>query len=166
MARNTAQNNLPATIDLTEDALRGITTLEEAFQYFQNNSLTVADATTELGSGFTLTENKTQFDGVPLMLVKWDFYSGRWGTDFVAAYVLTENAGRFIINDGGTGICSQLQAYTERTKRQNGLLCPRGLTFSKYQVCQECNTSCAHDDDECPQCHSERLGPAQTCYIA
>lgn len=162
---NPASSGTVSQREFTDDFLRGIGSLEDAMTLMADMG-GVVESTQEIGSGFALTDNKQQFVGVPLMLIKWDTHPGAYGTPFISCYLITEHSDRWIIIDGGEGICHQLREYTAKTGRQHGMLCPRGFTSSDYKFCQDCQTSNSKHDTECHNCGSPKLGAAQTFYIA
>lgn len=88
-------------------------------------------AAQEIGDGFKLLENKDQLQGVAFLAVAWDFHSGDHG-EFVSVKVMTKDGTKYIINDGSTGIYSQLLDYTQRKGVAGGLLCEKGLRRSDY----------------------------------
>jgi len=102
----------------------------------------IGDAT-DLGSGFAVldTDQKRRLVGVPLLFLFWGFNKGDQG-DFVSAHVVQTDmrgqvVGKFIINDGSTGILNQLREYTNRTGSMQGLFAPKGLRASDYTYTDE-----------------------------
>ena len=98
---------------------------------------------TDLGSGFAVleTEQKRRLIGVPLLFVFWTFNDSDKGDtgEFVSAHVVQLDAsgkvvGKWIVNDGSTGIYAQLHEYTERTGASQGLFVPKGLRASDYTI--------------------------------
>jgi hypothetical protein len=96
-------------------------------------------ASEALGDGFALTDNKEQFVGVPMVFVKWVFSPGTYVDQktgekrgFVSCRVATPG-GKFIINDGSTGLFEQLKQYTaDHEGQQGGLVAQKGLRVSRY----------------------------------
>lgn len=93
---------------------------------------------TDLGSGFALldTPGKRRLCGVPLLILMWNFSQGDMG-EFVSAHVVSLDptgkvTGKYVINDGSTGVYRQLKDWTERTGERQGLHVPRGLRASDY----------------------------------
>lgn len=124
----------------TED-LRAVTSIEDALQLAAREHGGVVEASGEVGDGFTLLDKdeKMRLVGVPLLFLEWQFNPGDYGGNFVSARVFQFGeqggiAGRFIINDGSTGIYETLREYTERTGRTGGLLVKRGLRASTYNL--------------------------------
>jgi hypothetical protein len=97
-----------------------------------------ADASTELGTGFALVTNKDQLIGRAMLLVSWSFNVGDFGNaagekgQFVSITIVTQDGGKYIVNDGGSGIYAQLEAYTERTGLTGGMLVRKGFRKSEY----------------------------------
>lgn len=89
----------------------------------------------ELGDGFSLLEDKALLIGKPLVLVGWHFSQGDEG-EFVSTRVMAREAngtvGKYVINDGGTGIFQQLKLITEAGGQM--ISAPRGLRKSDYEV--------------------------------
>lgn len=96
-------------------------------------------ASDAIGDGFALTDNKDQFIGAEMIFLKWifsegDFIDAQTGEKrgFVSARVVTR-AGKFVINDGGSGIYEQLRMFTQdREGQQGGLVARKGLRRSDY----------------------------------
>src|SRR3546814_1618099 len=57
----------------------------------------------------------------------WRFNPCDFG-EFVTMMVVTEDGRKFIVNDGGSGICQQLALFTNATGRHGGMLVENGLT--------------------------------------
>ena len=87
----------------------------------------------DLGSGFALLENKDRLIGVPCIFVSWRTNRGDYG-DFVSANVVTHDdngriTGKFVINDGSTGLAQQLAT----SGLQAPLRAKHGLRRSDYE---------------------------------
>jgi hypothetical protein len=101
----------------------------------------VAAHETELGDGFRVAseDDKSKLIGVPLLFMEWSFNSGDY-SDFVSARVISQGdgtIGKWVINDGGTGIYAELKGYTEKTGKFGGLFCRNGLRVSRYTIDSE-----------------------------
>jgi hypothetical protein len=120
------------------DDLARVTTFEEAVALAaQVSGGEVLAADTELGDGFAVLESKDKrtLIGVPLMFMEWQFNQGDMG-EFVSARVAAKQGngvGKYIINDGSTGIYRQLQEFSKRTGRSTGLYARHGLRVSDYK---------------------------------
>jgi len=77
-------------------------------------------------------EEKHLLVGVPFIMVRWTFNKGDFGKDFVSCWILTQQNDRYILNDGGVGVCDQLRRLTEDSGRNGMLACPKGLRVSEY----------------------------------
>ena len=95
----------------------------------------VLDASSELGDGFEVLDNKDRVVDVPFVLISWSFSTkGKFG-EFVSARLVTEGNGKYVINDGGTGIYAQLREFTDtHGGRDGGLFVRKGLRKSEYSV--------------------------------
>jgi hypothetical protein len=136
MAKPGTVEKLPTAPKWDDDTLRSITDFNAAVALVEQEFGGIAVASEEMGDGFTLllTEDKIRLVGVPLMFLRWDFHLGETTGEFVSAHVVTKDGGRYIINDGSTGIHAQLWAYTEKHQRQGGLFVEKGLRKSDYMV--------------------------------
>lgn len=99
----------------------------------------IADAT-EMGNGFAIldSEGKSRLVGVPTVFLHWTFNSGDQG-EFVSALCVTTDSsgsitGKYVVNDGSTGIYQQLREYTDDKHVTQGLFAPKGLRRSDYTV--------------------------------
>lgn len=122
-----------ANLTRDEDALASITTLDDAFTLLAGAGVSVTEAK-DLGSGFVVLDKneKNQLVGKGFIVIGAGFHNGDMG-EFVSLHVVTEDGGKFIINDGGTGIKDQAKRYAEKGKLV-GLLCRKGLTRSDYET--------------------------------
>lgn len=122
------------------EMLRNITSFQEAVSAVTEEFGDVIDANEEIGTGFQILDNKDILCGVPFLIIKWEFHdSKKYKRDgepsgFVSAFVVTENDERYVLNDGGTGICKQLLDLSSRMKRYGGLLVRHGLKRSDYDT--------------------------------
>jgi hypothetical protein len=136
------------------DALRAVSSFEDAVQLAVDTHGGVAEADKELGDGFTLldSDDKARLVGVPCLFMEWSFHPGDFGDVFVAARVVARNpdgsAGKYIINDGSTGIKDVLAKYTDNTGRTGGLFARHGLRASEYQYCEACGKAAPRVGDD------------------
>lgn len=91
----------------------------------------------ELGTGFQLLTDKSTLIDRRLLLLKWNFTNGTYGT-FVSVAVVTEDGGKYIVNDGSTGICEQLRQLSLNNDKYGGYIANRGLRTSTYTTCKGC----------------------------
>lgn len=155
MAQSRAAKKDAPTTDIvqssvfTEDALRSATSLADFIALTEQQHGQIVDATTEIGDGFTLTEDLSPFKGVPVVLMEWTFRDGNFG-EYVSIRFVAQHPQlglfRGIYNDGSTGICKQLREYTDRTNKFGGLASKGGFRVSEYD-------------------HPE-FGPSKTWYLA
>lgn len=115
----------------TDDQIRDIQSFDDLAKLFQAEGVTVGNAS-DLGDGFSILDNKDKLLEIPFIIVDWRFVEGDHGR-FVTMRIVTQDAKRYRVNDGSTGICKQLDEYTERSKSQRGFMVPKGLTVSHYQ---------------------------------
>lgn len=93
-----------------------------------------------LGTGFRVADedDKYRLMKVPLFLLDWRFNSGDFAEDYVSIHAIQEmedgSLTKWIINDGGTGICKDLREYTNKTGRKGGVMLRRGLRVSEYDT--------------------------------
>jgi len=134
-------NGTVATTRLyTEDQLREIKSFEDAFQLAiaTGGIVSVGDV---IGDGFELTKDKQQFVGQEMVVLTWAFsesddYTKQTETGetingrFATIRVITRR-GKFVINDGSTGLAAQLESLSERGINGN-VHCPKGLRVSEY----------------------------------
>lgn len=111
---------------------RQITSFDDAIALLSDAGVVPANAADELGDGFEMLDDKNSLIGVPLIFLNWTFHPGDYGEPFVSAHVVTQDNRRYIVNDGGTGICAQLREWTERTGRNAGMYAAKGLRKSEY----------------------------------
>lgn len=91
-----------------------------------------SDGTDQFGP--ILSRDKSPLVGVPCVFLSWKFNEGDFATDFVSVLVITQDDRKFILNDGSTGICTQLHHLTD-TKGMTGMLaCRKGLKRSDYEA--------------------------------
>lgn len=117
--------------DITE--LRGISSFAEAQRLATEKFGTIDDASTEIGSGFTVVNNKEKdrLLGVAFVILSMDFNIGDMG-GFVSFVAVTEDNRKVIVNDGSSGIYAQLEEWNLRTNKGGGLFVKGGLRKSEY----------------------------------
>jgi hypothetical protein len=131
-----ALSNPEDMVKFDPNDLRAMSSFEDAQRilssYLGAEDAPLVDASYEIGDGFTMLDNKDALLDVPFIAVQWRFAPGDYGQEFVIMRVLTQSGDKFVVVDGGTGICDQMRQYTQRTKRTVGMLVPRGLRKSEY----------------------------------
>jgi hypothetical protein len=162
---NTETGEIVQTTRLDDDTLRGITSFDDALAVMQEQgAVEVADAV--LGNGFSIADDKVKdrLIGIPLAFLSWSFNQGDYGSAddgsnvFVSAMVVTQANEKYIINDGSTGVCKQLQEYTKRTGETKNLVVRHGLRKSEYRIHRETKIPVARGYDGPTE-------PASTYYI-
>jgi hypothetical protein len=156
------------TKTFTDDDLRSLVSFDQALALTQQTHGEIVDAERELGNGFRVLDNKDKMKlvGVPILLMDWTFNDGNFGK-FVSVYLAAKNEdgsmGRWILNDGSTGIATMLAEYTQKTDRRGGLLVRGGLRFSEYPYCSECRQAVDPIEDNM---HASAHSLARTYYLA
>lgn len=128
------------TSSFNEDDLRDGATFDYYAQMTAEAYGPLVDASEVLGDGFGLLtkETKAMLVGIPCLFMEWAFRDGDFGRPFVSVRIVARmpggSIGRFIMNDGSTGIADQLAKYTKKTGKLGGLLVAKGLNRSDYEV--------------------------------
>jgi hypothetical protein len=127
---------------LTAEQLRNITDFDSAVSLLQSEmGVEILDASTEIGDGFRLLDNKDRLVDTPFVAVAWTFPEGDY-TDadgekqrFCVMRCVTDRGEKYILVDGSPhGICGQMRDFSERTRRTSGLLVKGGLRRSEYET--------------------------------
>lgn len=115
--------------------LRAIANYDDAIRLLTESGVTLRDATTEIGDGFILLENKDELLGRQFVVLHAAFAKGDYGDDTEYCILrVVSAAGKFVVTDGGTGIVPQMRDYISRNGNAAGLVCPRGLRKSEYDT--------------------------------
>lgn len=128
--------------------LREINSFADALALAETMNETVLSISEELGSGFALLDDKDKLVKTDFVVIQWRFTAGDFG-GFVSAACVTAGGDKFIINDGSTGIMSQLMELSNKHKRFGGLRVHSGLRKSAYPTCPECGRPMSRDEIEC-----------------
>ena len=129
--------NLPAVQTFDPEDLRAISSFQDAQRLLEATGIGIADATTEIGDGFVLLDNKDELLNKPLIILAWLFADGDFGEKFSVMRIVTADGGKYVVTDGGTGIKAQLESYTQRTGRSAGHFVERGFRKSEYDTDSE-----------------------------
>ena len=128
------------TSSFDEDALRNAQSFDDFVELTRQTHGEVVEVGSVMGDGFTLidADDKARLVGIPLLFMEWTFRDGDFGRPYVSVRVIARlpggMMGRYIFNDGSTGIADQLAKYTKKTGKLGGLVVPMGLRESNYEV--------------------------------
>lgn len=113
--------------------LRSISSFEDALALVQEKMGETVNAEKELGTGFRVLNgpDKDRLLGVTFIVLSMDFNEGDQGP-FVSFLCVTEEGGKYVVNDGSTGIYKTLEEYHVRGGKPGGLLVNGGLRKSEY----------------------------------
>lgn len=144
------QESTPVTevavpVPFSRKELSSIHSFEDALRLAADTygGVVAAHEAEDLGDGFRLAteEDKKRLVGVPLMLLDWTFREGDYTDQYVSIMAVAQMEGgvigKYIINDGSTGIRVQLREYQDETGRTGGLMVRNGLRMSEYPVNME-----------------------------
>lgn len=109
---------------------------EELYKELQNAE-ELGDAS-ELGDGFKVlnSDDKGQIENRPFIVVDYKLDNVGKFSAFATMKIVTADNRRLIVNDGGTGIPSQLQEI-KASGHTGAILCRKGLKVSRYDVTDE-----------------------------
>lgn len=140
----TAENTdeLQKYTGFSTEELKGLNSFEDVEKLFASRGETVVSASEELGDGFALLNNKAVLEGRPMFLISWAFSKGDFSEEFVSVRVMCHMdggaIGKFVINDGGTGIRKQLREWSDSNGgRAGGMFVNKGLRRSEYDYTDE-----------------------------
>ena len=89
-----------------------------------------------LGTGFGVVDDKAAFIGVPFIIIRVDQNATTKSEKgfFFSLHVVTKDGRKAIINDGGTGIASQLEMLYQKHPEMMGkpMMVAKGLRVSRY----------------------------------
>lgn len=170
-AKKAAEKSTAIAISsFTDEDLRGLKSFSDAFAAAEAKYGAVIDASDFLGSGFTLLKNeeKTRLVGVPFIVLESRFHPGDYASEYASLVVMTNDDKRYILNDGGTGICADVQQLQALTGRNGGWLVKGGLRLSEYPTCGKCSLPRPTDEMTCEDCgdKSDKRGKGVTHYLA
>lgn len=122
----------------SEDLLRTAESFDDFVRLTQDTHGEIADAGLEIGDGFSLLNDKNILVGRPCLFMEWTFRAGDFAAPYVSVRVVAQfhggALGKFIFNDGSTGIAEQLAKYQKNTGKTGGLAVKQGLRRSDYEV--------------------------------
>jgi hypothetical protein len=118
---------------LTEDALREVTTWDDAMRALVDAGMVSSTARDVLGVGFETTRDKDQLINRPFIIVEYSEHDGDVGR-FCFVRCITKDGAKFQFTDGSTGIFAQLSGKYKRDGMVVGIVAQNGLNRSDYQV--------------------------------
>lgn len=131
------------TSQFNDDVLRELTDWDSLGSFIKGNDILI-NRLSEYGPGLAVITKKETLINVPLMIVDYRFHEGDKGP-FVSAVAILSTpvnvdgapASKVVINDGSTGIYSQLlnietQRVADGTDTIRPLYCETGLRRSEY----------------------------------
>jgi len=132
-----ASNEIETYTGFTTEQLKNLTSFEDVEALFRERGEEIVSASEELGDGFALLDNKAILEDRPLMFVSWTFAKGDFAEEFVSIRVMCRmdngTIGKYVINDGGTGIRKSLREWSNANQqRMGGMFVPKGLRKSEY----------------------------------
>lgn len=138
-------------------SLRSISSFADAMRLAQATG-EVVKASETIGDGFALLDNKRALLDIPFIALDWTFRdsdirdSEGVPRQYVSITLVTGKGDKFIVNDGGTGLCEQLREFErEFGSHSRSLVAERGLRVSEYDYTDP---------------HTGQVTPAETFYIA
>lgn len=148
------------------EALRSMTTLDDALRALQGAGITVKDATDYIGDGFELLDDdeKKQLVGLAFVVLEGTQSDGDFGK-FTSLRIMTKDGRKVILNDGSTGIHAQVSDFLGHNDSIAGLYVPNGLRASEYMFCDSCRNIERHGTSACSKCGNSPLKPASTFYL-
>jgi hypothetical protein len=144
---------------LSEETLNGLATVEDAIAAL---GVSTVDELDWDSSPYSVIDDKAKLIGKKFLAVQWVFRnSDEYLSEYVSVYIITSDTidgkTHFVLNDGSTGICSQLRQLTNKRENdghktpQGGALIKGGLHLSEYDRVDEKGTV---------------IGKAKTYYLA
>lgn len=107
---------------------------------------------------------KDDLVGQPIIILSWSFNDGDYSSQFVSVTCMNKANELILFNDGSSGICAQLEQYTEKHKSHRGpILCRKGLSRSDYFRGEETGEIYKRKPSEDV---GENVVPAHTFYLS
>lgn len=133
---------------LNEETLNSLNTIQDAISAL--GAVSVDDLAWD-ASPYVVLDDKQKLVGKKFLAVQWTFRdSAEYLSEYVSVNIITADTidGRthFVINDGSTGICSQLRQLTAKREADGhkspfgGALINGGLSLSEYDRTDEKGT--------------------------
>lgn len=118
------------TSHIDEATLASLKSIADVRSMFESAGMPIR-VVSDYGTGFTILEDKDKLCGVPFLIVDARFSLGDFG-QFVSLTVMTNQEEKWIVNDGSTGICDQVEALVKQVGTVQGMLVTHGLRRSDY----------------------------------
>lgn len=170
---NDVESSEPEIVEAFDfDARASIASMGDAIALVNKRfgEVVAAHETPELGDGFRIAsdDEKERLCGVPLMFLSWVFRPGDFDEEYVSCRVISQDGSavrKWLINDGGTGICKELRAFQNVTGRTGGLFVKNGLRMSKYHIDAETREPLSRHEFRLAQSTGRKTIPAATFYL-
>ena len=140
MTDATVSNTTPLLTN-NDEVLRDVRSFEDAIALLAGAGVAVVDYSEEYGDGFTLlkgNDDKQKLVNEPFVILGIKLATGDYGDgeEFAILHVVTKSNQKFILVDGGSGICAQAIAMIDRG-HSAGVYVPNGLRRSDYEYVDE-----------------------------
>lgn len=138
----------------SDDQMRAISSFDEAMAFVEQEYGTIHEIADYIGNGFTVLApgRKSDLIGKEFIVIDWRVNDGDYGLYASLAVVVREGNAKWIVNDGSSGIGSQLKQLTAEKGITGGLRVPGGLRVSEYDTCAECDRPRSPSEEACPHC--------------
>lgn len=156
----------------SREELASITSFEDAMKLAvrEHGGVVNAHEVEELGDGFRIASesDKEKLVGVPLFFLDWNFREGDFG-EYVSIRAIQQredkSVGKWVINDGSTGLREQLKEFETLTGRAGGLNLRNGLRVSNYRVDAESREPITRNQVREYDAKGRKHIPAATYYL-
>lgn len=133
--KKAASNNDTAVMrgtGLSDEELRMVESFDDVVRMTGGQVANIAD---EMGDGFSVLDDKMRLIGAEFIIVKYGEHESEKsdGGKFTTIHVVTKEGGKYIVNDGSTGIHAQMsEKFGPDGEPFKFLYVPRGLRVSEY----------------------------------
>lgn len=128
------QDNLPVSNVIDDETAARFESIDDAVAFFNSNS-SVVSITDVAGDGYSLLKDKATLENIPFLIIDWNgVVDPDTQRDYASIRLITADGRKYRVNDGSTGIYSQLKTIRDRTKLIGGIKVPKGLFKSEYFV--------------------------------
>lgn len=134
MVSKTPDSSNPTAVEVidgfAENDLAEITSFADVLNKADGPIENISDV---LGNGFSVLDDKMRLIGAELVIVKYgEHKSDKNDGTFATIHVVTRDGGKWIVNDGSTGIRDQLRELKDKAGTVCPLYVPKGLRVSEY----------------------------------